>query len=356
MENRTLMIREFLQRNRGIKWALITLSVLLLFKLSPWLAEYFYREFLFQIFRFVWDCTIGLLPFPLICLLLVALPFILYFYIRKFERRWSSLLLFPLNFFGWVITFFFWMWGFNYCAPSLVNDDSSMIMTEQELYAFGLEMAESVNWYDEHGIDRNRLKNEVLDCTDGSNETFDVRLFLSGEGRSFYSDAKCHFLNDGGAMRRLGVAGIYWPFVGQGQSSNTHHYLFQPFVAAHELSHAYGITGEGEADYVAYKSLMQESIWLEKEKHYCAELELLRSIRSLLYVTNDSLRMDIDSTLRPAVMNDIIEMRENAKLYPEYFSGFQEKMNDRYLKTMGVTDGSQNYDRFVVMVWNERKN
>lgn len=349
-------MREFVQKNRGIKWAMITLFVLLIFKLSPWLTEHFYREFLFQIFRFVWDYTIGLLPFPLIYLLLVALPFILYFYIRKFERGWSSLLLFPLNFFGWVITFFFWMWGFNYCAPSLVNDDLSMTMTEQDMYLFGLVVAERTNRFDHDGIDRQKLKQLGNESFDDTNFSIEVRQYLKSNNRKCWSRARFWMLHDGGLMRKLGIGGIYIPFVAQGHSTDTHHYLFKPFVAAHELSHAYGVTSEGEADFVAYKALTYPSIAYENEMKYCAELELLRSIRSQLYLTNDSLRMVIDSTLRPGVMKDIVELRENAKLYPEYFTGLQETMNDAYLKSMGISDGVMNYDRFVVMVWNERKN
>ncbi|MFN0033125.1 MAG: DUF3810 family protein [Flavobacteriales bacterium] len=345
----------FLKENKGFKWALITLAVLCVFKLSPWLAEHLYREFLFQIFRVVWDHTLGLLPFPLVYLLLVALPFILYFYTKRYERTWSSLLLWPLNVVGWMVTFFFWMWGYNYCAPHLLNENAMKKMTVADLHQFGLEVAADVNWWGDK-IDRNKLMQSLNENFVDDEFSLTVGLYLSGKDRTCWPYADFRLLHDGGLMRKFGVGGIYLPFVGQGHSSDTHHYLYKPFVAAHELSHAYGITDEGEADYVAYKALTYPSamVGYENEMKYCAELELLRSIRSQLYLINDSLRVVIDSTLLPQVLQDIKEMRENALLYTEYIHGLQEAMNDAYLKTMGIQSGVMSYDRFVEMVWNDR--
>jgi hypothetical protein len=357
-------VKAFFRKNKGIAGGIISLVVFVIFSLFPALADGVYREFIFQIFRVIWDHTIGLLPFPIIYLLLVALPVILYFYGRKFERKKITLLLFPLNLIGWIITFFLWMWGYNYCATPLIAENKPLEMTTNDIYQFGLEVAKEVNMHldPSGGHDENQIAflqameqekispNEISDC---------IESYLKQQNRNTLGRARCVELDDAGFLRRMGISGVYLPFVGQGHSTSTHRELVGIFVRAHETSHAYGITGEGEADYVAYmalKQLRRGSSQLQTVKRmYAADLELLRSIRSQLYIMNDSLRIALDSTLSPFVLEEIRLIREDSQKYQQFFPGVQHKMNDTYLKMMGVQDGILNYDRFVEMVWNDRR-
>jgi Protein of unknown function (DUF3810) len=341
----------FLKNNKGIALLIISLLVLALFKLSPALAQHVYRNFIFQIFRVVWDYSIALLPFPLIYLLIILTPFFLFFYIKSYEKKYNILWRLPLNLLGWVVSIFLWMWGYNYCTPTLTNQLAINNISTQELYEFGVSQGEIVNKIsDELARANNEMNTPSVEAL-----RICVEDYLNTKHWKTFGNVRCQVLHDAGAMRRLGISGVYIPYTGQGQTTATHHALYLPFVVAHELSHGYGITSEAEADFVAYKALTNSTASNNVLLKYIAELELLRSIRSQLYAAHDSLRMRIDSTLHQGVMADIKSLRENALLYPEYFRGLQTTMNDAYLKSMGIQDGVLNYDKFVNLVWQERK-
>lgn len=341
----------FFKQNKGIAALIISLLVLMLFKLSPELAQHVYRNFIFQIFRVVWDYSLALLPFPLFYLLIILIPFFLFFYIKSFEKKWNMVWRFPLNLLGWIVALFLWMWGYNYCAPTLTDQKALTHISTSELYEFGISQGNIVNTISDklalYNFKKNAISHDIVRT--------EVEKYLNLKAWKTYGNVRCAVLNDKGLMRRLGVSGVYIPFTAQGQTTATHHALYTPFVIAHELSHGYGITSEAEADYVAYKALTASTEINHLLLTYIAELELLRSIRSQLYITNDTLRINIDSTLHPSVLADIKSLRENALLYPEYFSGLQTTMNDAYLKSMGIQDGVLNYDKFVNLVWQERK-
>lgn len=323
-----------------------------IFSIFPAMADAVYREFIFQIFRVIWDYTIGLLPFPIIYLLLIALPFMLYFYGRKFERKKITLLLFPLNLFGWIIALFLWMWGYNYCTTPLVAKSSHQYsaISLQDIYDFGVEIGSELKV---HAASASISPNESTITSDQITQA--VEAFLQKKNRRTWGNAIAQTLHDGGFLRRMGISGIYIPFVGQGHSSRTHHASINLFVLAHETSHAYGISGEGEADFVGYKSLSEFEGNGKEEMQFAAKLELLRSIRGQLHISNDSMRIALDSTLDESIKVQLRWIKEDQLKYPEFFPGMQHAMNDNYLKMMGVADGVQNYDRFVEMVWNDRR-
>lgn len=352
----------FFRRNKGIATGLISLIVLLIFAVSPYLADHVYRNFIFQGFRIVWDYTIGLLPFPVLYLELIIIPFALYFYCKRFARKWISLLLVPLNLFGWIATFFLWMWGYNYCSSPVVKFDESREMTEEQLYEFGVEIAGSFSQPGDLQLGMDTLPD------DGYFNMIETAVHetIKSHGICTLGDPDCCDIAASGTMRRFGVAGIYLPFCGQPYCDDSYLFKTKAFIHAHELAHAYGVTSEGEADFIAYTALNNilpasgsfyddEAFRRGYTLSYAARLELLRTIRYQLYISNDLLKVKLDSLLPAEVQRDIKQIKNNALLYPEFFPGMQEAMNDRYLKAMGIEDGVKNYDRFVELVWQSRK-
>jgi Protein of unknown function (DUF3810) len=333
----------FLKQNKGITAFIFTMAVLLAFVLSPFLAENIYRKGLFQVVRLISDYSVGLLPFPLIYLLLPAIPFFLYFYFRKFPKKRSTLWLFPSNFIGWLITIFFWTWGFNYTCPSHAPIVHGGLSTEQ-VFAFGKKVAVRVN---ELSHSAQYKSTETSIKSDDIRKKLTNYLFQFGLGQ--HGNVHVKTLTENGFIRRLGIAGIYMPFCFEGYCDPTFLPAAKTFVIAHEMSHAWGISGEGEADFTAYSALKSDPT--DTASCYLAQLELLRTIRGQLHVTNEPLRLSLDSLLEENIKSDLKLFRENNQHYPEFFPGVQTTVNDKYLKLMGVQGGVLNYDAFLNMVY-----
>jgi hypothetical protein len=336
----------FLKKYKGIGLGLISLLVAAFFSVFPAVADAVYRHGIFQAVRIVMDYTVTLLPFPLILLLFILLPFILFFYFRKnYSNKWHLLIL-PLNVLGWLVSLFLLLWGYNYTCSDALPTRYKKPITTAALYEFGIDVANTTN-------------TARAQCTDVSNMIEDATIraameaYVQQQGYPTLGQVKCKEVALGGAMRKLGVAGIYFPFTGESYCDGTFPPLVKMFIKAHEMSHGYGVTDEGEADYFAYHALRYHSS--DPLLHYVADLELLRSIRSQLYFTNDSLRLELDSVLHPEVLDDLRVIRENALQYKEFFPGAQAAMNDKYLKLMGVEQGINSYDQFIEHIWQERQ-
>jgi Protein of unknown function (DUF3810) len=371
----------FLLKNKGVFFGLISIAAFLLFELFPSLGDFIYRNFIFQIFRLIWDHSVSLLPFPLIYVVFLAVPFVLFFYVKKSERTKWSFILIPLNLLFWTLTLFLWMWGFNYACSRVAKQTQEAHMATSDLYEFGKIIASETN--DAKGnlvIGDTVIADEMLKYIANSNNVpgysnlvisispLDERL-VESIGRSVQAELKqrdviclghprVFEIGHYGLMRKWGIAGIYFPFSGQAQVDGSFLHPIKMFVMAHELSHANGVSSEAEADYIAYMSLIHlddPDSMNDSLARYSAQLELLRSIRYQLKMQNDSLRMRIDSLISPQVHMDIALIKADAMTYQEFFPGMQENMNDKYLKIMGDSSGVKSYDAFVEMIWAERR-
>lgn len=336
----------FVKQYKGISIGVISLLIATLFSASPSIADAVYRNGIFQVVRIVTDYTVTLLPFPLIGVLLLLLPFILFFYFKKnYSNKWHIIIL-PLNVLGWSVSLFLLTWGYNYTCKDSLPTSYSQHMTTTDLYKFGHEVVAATTATRAQCDDVNTMVDDV-------HIRAAMESFIKQRGFNDIGHVKCKEIKLGGLMRRLGVAGIYFPFTGESYCDGTFPPLVKMFIKAHEMSHGYGVTNEGEADYFAYKALRFNT--KEPLLQYAAELELLRSIRSQLYFTNDSLRLELDKMLNPEVLEDLRVIRENALQYKEFFPGAQTAMNDKYLKIMGIEQGVNSYDRFIEHVWQERQ-
>jgi len=52
-------------------------------------------------------------------------------------------------------------------------------------------------------------------------------------------------------------------------------------------------------------------------------------------------------------MNHLKLARKNSEMFREFIPGMQEAMNDRYLRMMGVEEGTKSYDLFVELAYRD---
>ncbi|MCC6599107.1 MAG: DUF3810 family protein [Crocinitomicaceae bacterium] len=343
-------MKEWIIKHKHLSAFLFTATAALLFFLFPAIADMVYRRFLFQAFRIGWDYTIGFLPYPKIIVLLFALLLLIARTLWKNRRDWKKSGNSLLKFLHILLLLFFWMWGFNYLCPALLNQPENPAMKENDYYSAGLSAADQCGVLRKkiahHEIKDNPLQENVIRQA--------VESFLSSRNWPVLGRVRCRADHPFLLMRRVGISGIYIPMAGEGYTSSTFLSVSKVFIMAHEMAHGYGITGEGEADFVAYMALKSYQGEGENYLHFAAELELLRSVRSNLWHINQSLREMLIEATDSTVNTDINSIKTNQFSYKEFFPGAGEKVNDTYLKAMGVNDGIKNYDRFVEMVWRER--
>lgn len=254
-----------------------------------------------------------------------------------------------LNLTGIVFSLFMLMWGFNYSCSLIAPMSRTERLGESELYQFGIEIAENINKVDPSVFEDIQNSSADLALINRS-----VEAQVKARGIKVWGQPAFHSLRLNGKLRKLGIAGIYFPFTGQAYADDTFLQSTLCFIRAHELSHAYGIASEAEADFMGYLALYNCIVETEIHSMYykfCADLELLRSIRYQLNMMDDSLRLEIDSRLHENVLAELKAIKLNALDFPEYFPGLQSSVNDRYLKIMGVEEGVQNYDLFIDLAW-----
>lgn len=323
---------------------IFTLIVLTVFQIFPAFADLVFRGIFYPVFRVIWDHTMALLPFPIIYLVVLSIPISVGLAVHKANSSGRNVLVMLTGLIARWAAAFFWLWGFHYWCSDL-ETFSPREWTAQEYYNWALKQTEIT-------AEAQEASDEVLLFKDAQLEEirFAVEAALDSRGWKTPGSPKIRVLSDGGFIRRLGISGIYFPYSGEGYTSNTFHPLALYTILAHELAHAYGVAHEGEADFVAWLALRDHP---HAAYRYSAELQLLRSLRGRLKASNDSLFLALEKQIPPAIADDIRMLRLDWMRYPEFRPGAGEKMNDRYLRMMGQPEGVATYDQFVEMVWKE---
>jgi hypothetical protein len=337
-------IRTFLFKYPGISAGSAALLLFLVFRSFPAIPEIAYRGFLYQGFRFVWDHSVSLLPFPAAFVVLPVLLFWAWRAIQKMRKKGAPVVLIIPDLLGRAVTLFLLTWGCNYaCRP--VELAVIEKMQDQQIFEAGARIVSYLN-----GASRSEdlvftgfITEQELRALHATAHAVFSQYNIPVLGRPRPKSVPFAFL------RKMGITGIYFPFSGEAHVDGSLLRAQQIFVSAHEMSHAYGIASEGEADFLAFQLLLNAkgTVEINQNFKYCAFLELLRSIRSRLNVAAPLLRHELDKSMCPQLASDLAAIRQNANLYVEWLPGVQQSMNDRYLKTMGVNSGIQSYDEFV---------
>ena len=331
-------------------WALaFALLIRAAFTLFPNACETIYGQMIFPSLRWIFDYTIGLLPFPLYYLFIA---FVLYSLVKSILNMknlryhfWNKLLG-VLNFWGWVFATFYFIWGFNYQRPELKEKLSLANVTLKEK---GLQRMfnNSLNALDE--IDYEELQFSLEINEDGLDE---IRVlqhdFLESTGTYCAGKAKVKRLHPEGIFRKIGISGMYLPWIGQGNVDASLSNFEYPFIAAHEMSHAHGVTNEGEASFAAYATCIKSENEIIK---YSAELYLLRNILFELKMRDQGLFDTAMERLPSKIKFDLQKIRENMQRFPDIFPCVSDAVNDTFLKAQGIESGSSSYGELLELVY-----
>lgn len=352
---------------RDWSWAFLGILALVIRYFAtqyPEATDELYSRKFFPGIRNVIDLTLGHLPFPSVYLFVLIVFFVVGIFGVRFAKKqgWKSKSVYTLqatsNGLGALVFFFLILWGFNYQRTPIFQQ---LTLKPKSL---NLEQLESEVKITQRLVEqyRNRIKQDTLAIT----ETLDypeleqlVRANMIENmeilGLNFTGRPRTKQFPPPGFMRKMGILGIYFPFTGESYIDPTLHALEQPFTIAHEMAHSYGVTDEGEANFIAWVICTNSEDPLLR---YSGHLRLLQ------YQMRDYYRMAPNEfktwvkTLSVGVRNDLNSIREASEAIKPFSLELSRKSNDIFLKSQGVKAGVNSYQQLPMLAyaWRKRMN
>ncbi len=342
---------------------MVLLAVVLFFRLllPARIIENWYSRRLFVVFREGWDVLLPRLPFPLFYLfwLLVAGWILRWGWQiwrgRRFRESWKAQGRKLINAIALLVSVFLLGWGFNYGRQE-VNEvigfdlyQPSLPELRERVYAEAAELAEL----------RRRITADTtaLDASFFPDLESTVRPALETALRQqgYYPAGRPRVreLRPRGLLLHLSTAGVYWPWVGEGNIDAGLHPLQKIPVAAHEMAHAYGFGDEGTCTFWAWMAGQQVK---DPAPAYAFKLAYWRRIAGKLRQQEPEAYWEWRAgNLAPGIRNDLQAIYDNAELYQDIAPVIRDATYDAYLKAQGIHEGLLNYGKVVQLVEGYRR-
>lgn len=328
-----------------------------------WIEQYYSRGIFLGV-RCLIDYGLAWMPFPLLYLFVPVFLVWSGLRIRRFFRIKAPLkdkavsgTLSLLAFAGGVVFFFMLLWGFNY---GRVPVEKMMQLDPHPLDVAALEKELEVETQkiialrqsipgapdtsaltDQHFPQD--MEQQLRDAVESQLAFYHYPTLGRVRGRLLYPK---------GIFLRFSSAGLYFPLTGEGHADGGLHPLQLPGVLAHEMAHGYGFGDEGTCNFWAY--LACESI-PSPVLAYCGHLTHWRTLAVHFRSYKPEEYKRLRESLPSGILADIRAINRNIMEYPDIMPRFREAAYEAYLKSQGISEGIQNYDRVVMLVkaWRE---
>lgn len=332
----------------------------------PEIIENGYSRGIYIGIRYLLDFVQGILPFSCLYLLIGFLIFKIITGLKwwitakkTIAQKFLNTIISILNLAGWVIFLFLFLWGFNYGRVDFAKQlglDLKPLKTE--------EIKATLNEIEPLLIAaRNEIPNHQ-DSTSFTSAAFpeNMKANLLGDlekqlEKLGYPDVGKPRLRMGypkGLLRGFGAIGFYNPLTGECNVDPGIHPIDEPYVVAHEYSHAYGFGDEGVCNFLAYLTC------LDSKDPFVRYAGIFNYWQYLYYALGRADRKAFNEyyqNLPIAIKTDIQSIDENSEKYPHFFpQSIQRATYDAYLKSQGVKDGFASYSQILMLVkaWKEK--
>ncbi len=324
----------------------------------PYFVERYYSRGLFLGVRSFLDGVLTWIPFPSLYLFFLGL--VIYwiiaikksFGIRKtIKRRLLSSLIGLLNGVGLLLFWFYFSWGFNYARVPIEKTlgfdihpiTLAQIETKMKHEAVLLDSLRKLTGVsDTIAISSVRLRGNLED-TLRSNlvaKLMEWDFPIGGKVRGKIIYPKGVFLH-------FSSAGLYFPFVGEGNIDAGLYPLQFPPVITHEMAHGYGFGDEGTCNFLAYVANADSPNPLLA---YAAHLSYYRTLASNFLYHFPKEYQAYRKTLPQGIVNDLNAINDNNRRYPDWMPKLRYYAYDHYLKSQGIKEGIDNYNRVLMLV------
>ncbi len=331
---------------------ILTLGAVMIavFKAFPSVTDALYTNGIFTILRVIYDFTIGYIPFAFIY---IVFPVLIYFLLRTaIEKiRKEGLLLLLASLFNFIAIFFFLFylfWGFNYYASSVsermelhnlkLNGEylKSELSTQYDVL-IEKRLLLSIDSILVIPIDKRKQEKGIRNAL----ESVLAQLKYSTKGRVRVRELIP------GILMRLRTSGIYIPYVFEGHFDSSIHPLQWNNTLAHEMAHGYGVTDEGECNFLAYLVCSKiDDVYIQ----YSAEMSYYRYLARAVIRYDGEYYNSFREGLDFRILSDLDQINVYLNKYKELMPIARDKIYDNYLKAHGVEDGIVSYDRMVELI------
>ncbi len=252
---------------------------------------------------------------------------------------------------GTFVFFFYVLWGFNYSRVGFEKQlhlevqplDLATIKAETEETARTLAEARAAI----PGVTKAALGDGAIPRDLEAQVRSSLSKVLAETGFPVSGRPRIRPLWPGGLLMRFSSTGFYFPYCGEGYTAANLTSSEKPFVTAHEMVHAYGITDEGAANFLGFLAcsssvdpFIRYSGWLSYWNYVFAELARLSR--------DDAKRLA--ARLPEGARADLRAAYENWDRYRGPVRAAARAVYERYLKSQGIAEGLKSYDRFVSLV------
>ncbi len=349
----------------GVLFGLTTFALNLFAHQNPAFVEHWYSRGLFLVLRNCFDWTLGRLPFPAFYLFWIAVLYLAVWFYRNRPKQgsiWAKLrvgLFRLLGFGGLLFGLFFWLWGFNYARVPAEKQmglevqalDSALLWRSLENETKCLDSLRSIL----AGADTAALADQHLwpkNAEDTVREA--LKKWLVQEGFPVAGRVRGRLIHPAGTMFYFGAAGIYLPFVGEGNIEAGLHNLRKLPAMAHEMSHGYGFCDEGVCNFMAYAALCAHP---NTYIAYCARLDYWSTLAGACGENNPVLMDSLfQSHIPGGIVADVLSIRRQHTKFKELAPAIRYGVYDNYLKAQGISAGMMSYEEVLLLVaaWRKR--
>ena len=339
--------------------AVITLLLSRFFGQGSTFVEQFYYRGIYQLFRTVYDYTLGFLPFPMIYVFILIILYVLYVIIRTLfsqketiVNRLKSTCYVFLQTISALLIIFYWFWGFNYNRVSIEShldmnyadmDTTDLLQVYAETSDRLVEIRRQFSLEEKMKSIESQPSLYENQCRQSLTNALD-QMDYPTNGR-----VRIRRIRPQGSLLRISTAGVYWPFVFEGHIDPGLHPMTWPFTMSHEMGHGYGFTDEGTCNFLGWLActthedpFIQYSGWIGYYRYLLTNLR--RSISSQHY-------KEIYGSIPKVIVDDLAEIRKYAMRYPDIMPAVRDVVYDNYLKTHGVKGGLVNYSKIIKLVY-----
>ena len=332
----------------GFSLGAFTIVSIILASVFPNVVEQIYSSHIFPALRLIIDNTFGKIPSALTYLFLFSIAASVLFFIFKLGfytyqkdiTNLKNLGVKSLSTISILLFAFYALWGYNYKRTPL---SKSLNCNVEILKPLELEKELDSAISD---LEKSLIGINVYDSIKSEPTVDDVRNsvanFLTKNHFVVNGKPRVDFIEPKGSLYYFGIAGIYNPFLGRACIESGEHDLEKYFTIAHELSHAYGFTNEGDCNFLAYAALSESE---NSNLVYAARLNYFRYVGSAYKRTFPTKYIEKRKKLSPIIISDLDAINEIHKKYPTLMN--TEFLNDKYLKIQGVKEGISSYGAIV---------
>ncbi len=333
------------------------------------LAEKIYGRGFFVGLRWIWDYTLGLSPVPILYFIAAAaLVWTVVKVARGLARqrypgngsrlkRFGRFFLGAAGWIGAVVFFFYALWGFNY---NRIGIEKQMGFKAAPLPI--AELAAEADWATRAAVESRRL---ISGASTAALDPGILSTNLEAELRSRLSRVlreagypapgrvRVRVFVPGGWMMRLSGSGIYIPFFGEGYAAGKLLPFEMAFTMAHEMAHGFGITDEGEANFLALLACQRSA---DPAIRYSGFLSYWGYAAGELASSAPARFKALWAGVPEGMKADVRALRANWDRYRGALEKISRQVYDKYLKTQGIEEGLNSYSRFVALAaaWRKR--